>query len=387
MSRLTMPGYDDLTPDQDRILRLPDEGRYMVCGPPGTGKTIIALLRAVAMSRRDNKPVVVMFNRLLRSYCEQVLRKQNLRMEVRTYHAWFCRHYERRYGKRPPKMLDDAGRPRAYRYDWEKIIHTCAASGSIAQDSTPLLIDEGQDLPRHFYEYVGLHFPNIMVLADENQTLDEDENSTLRTICDQLGIPGENCYRLKDNMRNTLQIARVARHFYPGTAAGVPDLPSRHGAKAYLIDYGDLDYFSEWVVRHYQMHPRFLIAVLTAKNDNLDALRDRIQPLCRQHKVHFACYKSSNNCYINFDSPGIVLLNLQSMKGLEFDSVLVADLHGHTVRPNAAGHKMRLYVASSRPSERLYLFHDRNQKAPILKEMPKEDLLCRHSLRRKGTPG
>jgi len=382
-----MPGFDDLTPDQDRILRLPDEGRYLVYGPPGTGKTVVALLRAVAMSQRENVPQVVMFNRLLRSYCDQVLRKRNLQVEVRTYHAWFCRQYEKLYGGRPPETVDEGGRPRPYRYDWKKIVNACAASGNIAQDTTPLLVDEGQDLPRHFYEYISLHFPNVMVFADENQMLDEEENSTIQVICDQLGVPEENCCRLKDNMRNTLQIARVARHFYAGTAGGVPDLPNRVGANAYLIDYGDLGFFAERIVRHYRIHPQFLIAIITAKNDNLDALRNKIEPLCQEHKVAFTCYKSSDNGRINFDRPGIVLLNLQSMKGLEFDSVLVADLHGHSVRPNAMEHKMRLYVASSRPRERLYLFHDRNQPTPILNDMPGEDVLCRYSLSKEGASG
>jgi hypothetical protein len=46
-----------------------------------------------------------------------------------------------------------------------------------------------------------------------------------------------------------------------------------------------------------------------------------------------------------------------------------------------------MYVASSRPRERLYLFHDRNQRSPILDDMPGEDVLGRYSLSREGASG
>lgn len=384
MSRLTMPGFDELTPEQDRILRLPDDGRYLVQGPPGTGKTIVALLRATAMSWRKNPPHLLVHNRLLRDYCDQMLRRQNLATKVSTWHSWFCRHFRQTYGHSPPALLDQDDKPRPFLYDWRKITDTCAAAGEISPNPTPLLIDEGQDMPRQFYGYIHLHFPHIMVFADENQRLDEHANSTIQTICEQLGISEEDRHPLQDNMRNTRQIAQVARHFYAGVATGLPDLPNRLGPIPYLIDYEDLDHFAERIVRHALIHPESLVGIFTAANQNLEALRGLLAPLCHARQVAFACYTAAAKTRIDFDVPGIVLLNLQSMKGLEFDTVLVADLHSHIVQPNAAAHRMRLYVAASRPRHRLFLFHERERPAPILEVMPKEDVLYRYSLRRNG---
>jgi superfamily I DNA/RNA helicase len=395
-----MPGFDDLTPDQDKILRLPDEGRYLVYGPPGTGKTIIALMRAVAMRERGNQPVTIMFNRLLNLYCRQMLGQGGSYAPVFTYHQWFCQHFGSLYRERPPERVDEQGNTLKFRYDWGKVIQTCAAQTQIKTDPTPLLIDEGQDLPRQFYEYLSLHFPNIMVFADENQMLDDEENCILKDICNQLGIShkldpqtkaimpdNEHTFLLRDNMRNTQQIARVAEHFYTGTQSGKPDLPVRDGPKPYLIDHNDLSFFAERIVRHSRIHPQYLIAVITSDNSSWEAIRQLIEPLCSEQGLHFACYNSQVKKPIDFNNAGIVLLNLQSMKGLEFDSVLVADLHRHSVRTNSAEHKMRMYVASSRPRERLYLFHDRNQRSPILDDMPGEDVLGRYSLSREGASG
>lgn len=381
MSRMSMPGVDDLTAEQDRILRLPDEGRYFVGGPPGTGKTIVALLRAHAMTARSNRPSILMHNKLLKSYCSQWMKSRKLKLDVSTYHSWFSNHYQQSYGARPPELTDANGNVMSWCYDWGKIEGIVAAKPS-EPSSAPLLIDEGQDLPRAFYQYLSLHFLNIMVFADENQMLDEHQNSTKNDIWTELDIPEENCYILKANHRNTLEIACVAQHFYAGTDAGKPDLPTRKGqVSPCLVDYGNLEYMARKVVRLAGNRPHDLIAVLTANNKSQDAVKSPLEAACLQTKTCFTWYRSNNGAQVDFNSAGIVLLNLQSVKGLEFDSVLIADLHEHRVFRDSQAHKMKLYVATSRAKDRLYLLHNRASACPVLQCMPGENILKRHKFK------
>ena len=249
-----------------------------------------------------------------------------------------------------------------------------------------MLIDEGQDLPRSFYQYVSLHFANIMVFADENQMLDEQQNSTKEDIWAQLSIPAENRYVLRTNHRNTLEIAAVAQHFYAGTDAGQSDLPSRKGqVPPYLVDYGSLEYMARKVARLAGNRPHDLIAVMTACNESQDAVKAQLEPVCRQTETRFTWYRSDNGARVDFDQAGIVLLNVQSVKGLEFDGVLIADLHEHYVCRDSEAHKMKLYVATSRARDRLYILHNRTRECPLLTLMPGEDILKRHTLKDKGT--
>jgi DNA helicase IV len=380
MSRMNMPGVDDLTSEQDRILRLPDEGRFFVGGPPGTGKTIVALLRAHAMTARSNSPTILMHNKLLKSYCTQWLAGRKLKLTVDTYNSWFCQHYRRSYGASPP-MLPAKGKEKWQPYDWSQIEEAVAAKPS-QPSLDPLLIDEGQDLPRAFYQYIGLHFQNIMVFADENQMLDEQQNSTKENIWAELAIPTDNRYILKTNHRNTLEIARVAQHFYAGTDAGKPDIPTRKGQiPPCLVDYGSLEYMAKKVVCLAGNRPHDLIAVMTANNKSQDAVRLRLEAECCQTKTRFTWYRSGNGAQVDFNRAGIVLLNLQSVKGLEFDSVLIADLHEHRVFSDSQAHKMKLYVATSRAKDRLYLLHNRTSAYPVLNCMPGENILKRHKFK------
>lgn len=383
MSRLKMPGVDNLTPEQDRILRLPDEGRHFVGGPPGTGKTIVALLRAHAMTARDNQPVILMHNKLLERYCLQWLASRKLRLPVSTWNRWFPRHYARIYRTSPPK-LPAQGTSGWQPYDWPQIEETLASHPS-PKSSVPLLIDEGQDLPRAFYQYVSLHFDHVTVFADENQMLDEQQNSTKEAIWAELSIPPEHRYVLTSNHRNTLEIAKVANHFYPGTDAGRPDMPVRRGDTPQLVDYGSVARVANWIAGMAGNRRQQLIGVLTANNKSQDALRAALEPACNQANIRFSWYRYGQDVLVNFDQAGVVLLNLQSVKGLEFDSVLIADLHEHHIHRNGLAHKMRLYVATSRARDRLHLLHHRDNTCRLLTLMPGEDILRRHTLQTEGS--
>lgn len=66
---MRLPNATDLNEEQEQVyLYAPEDGRVLVSGPPGTGKTVLAVLRGVEAARKGRRVVVAMFNRMLEAY-------------------------------------------------------------------------------------------------------------------------------------------------------------------------------------------------------------------------------------------------------------------------------------------------------------------------------
>ena len=69
--KFKLPGVEDLNKDQDRVLRLPEDGQFLIVGGPGTGKSVVALLRAMKFSN-GNDYIFLTYNRVLSSATDQL---------------------------------------------------------------------------------------------------------------------------------------------------------------------------------------------------------------------------------------------------------------------------------------------------------------------------
>ena len=60
--RFRLPGIQDLSKEQEDARALPMEGQHLIVGGPGTGKSILALLRARRLSQEDAQYVFLVYN-------------------------------------------------------------------------------------------------------------------------------------------------------------------------------------------------------------------------------------------------------------------------------------------------------------------------------------
>lgn len=87
---MRMPNSRQISEEQQDIFEeAPIDGVILVSGPPGTGKTVIAFLRAQTIAKRKQDVVVLMYNRVLRRYTENVASEIEGSVESRTMHSWF----------------------------------------------------------------------------------------------------------------------------------------------------------------------------------------------------------------------------------------------------------------------------------------------------------
>ena len=182
-----LPTYQDLSGEQQEVYELPLDGNYLVSGPPGTGKTVMALYRAQQYRKAGREVVLLSFNRLLNDFMGEGARSLHIGPVVTTYTMWL----KTSFNGNVPLVSNPRNN---WDYDWNEIIQRAPELPRL----DCLIIDEGQDMPREFYFFAKQITDHLTVFADENQRIFE-EQSTIADIRTWLGNPPG--YRLTENYR------------------------------------------------------------------------------------------------------------------------------------------------------------------------------------------
>ena len=381
-----LPNIEDLTKQQERVRLLPRDGCYLIVGGPGTGKSVIALLRARRHQRRSQGQapdyVFLVYNQLLLEASRDLTDNQ---LQAATWIAWFKACFKQML-RRPCPLLP-TGKP--FDLDWPAINEAIANAASLPAPTTAyLIIDEGQDMPSGFYRALtNLGFENFFVVADQNQQI-TDQHSSLREIQSALAIPPERRIELTDNYRNSYPVARLARAFCPRDPASPPPAlpPERRAALIpLLVDYGpgcrlDFDGVIERLLKAADRNPAQLLGVFTANN----ATRARYHRRLGELDVHLdhgrprlLSYQSGSPADLHFSRGGICVINGQSAKGLEFHTVFLADVDEYHCPNNdqAAQEALmrRFYVMVSRACERTILLRRADRPCPAEAILPQDE--------------
>jgi len=383
-----LPDIQELSKEQERARLLPKEGCHLIVGGPGTGKSVLALLR----TRRHHRPkgaqdyVFLVYNRLLLEASRELV---DGAVNAHPWKAWVKGTYKRMLSSPCPTR----GEP--YHLDWERIkAGIDAAPEPMAPPLTPfVIIDEGQDMPPAFYHTLAqLGFEHFYVVADQNQQI-TDENSNLRDIENALAIDTRARIELTENYRNCDRVARLALAFCVHDPASPPiDLPSgRPCARTpVLVDCGPgcrLDFGS--VVRRLlklaDRDPDRLIGVITPNDASrrrwLDALQGDSVLLDhgRPRIVTYAAGEGDEGH--RFSQGGLFVINAQSAKGLEFDKVFLADIDEYPCyledRVWMDGLKRLFYVMVSRAREQVILLRQSGRSCPIEAILPRDESILR----------
>ncbi|MBZ0135004.1 MAG: AAA family ATPase [Planctomycetes bacterium] len=327
---MRLPNSKDLSDEQMEVyLEAPIEGDVLVTGPPGTGKTVIAMFRAGYLVKKRRSPTVVMFNSVLRNYTGNAAGGE---FETSTLHSWAnswwenldipvdcvqplssvlvdCPADERpeinrlggRYDfyKRKVRVRADAYELHRSKIRWPVVpafphgdsvleLNWRGALNAIANayaraglnpksiDWGHLIVDEAQDFGNELWEMFRVirqimfkdnrgPVPALTVLADENQRIFEN-NSTIDEIRQGLSIAKEREYQLTRNYRNTKETAMLAREFYVGLETGIPKLPSRGGDKPKLVRAQSYNACIGYIARYARMHDNEEIGIILRKN-------------------------------------------------------------------------------------------------------------------------
>ncbi len=371
----SLPRLDQMTKDQRKVLRLKKEGQYLIVGSPGTGKSVVALLRAREYVNDENN-LFLTFNHVLSHATQQLFEGE---LNCQTAMSWFYKLQWELMGGLPNTFDRDKMPEREpHKPDYEQVVSRFKPL-NVNYSQYQIIIDEGQDLPPGWYDSLTeLGFENFFVVADQNQQITE-EHSSRTELLEVLGLENKEVVELKENWRNTSSIAIFANCFYTDKTSPNPLIPNRVSTDIPMqFEYTNIDQIYDMILSEYDRDPSKLIGLIVPtenkrewyakKLGNDHVKRSNSKPLIT---TYFANQKSEVD--IDFAYGGIVVLNDKSVKGIEFDTVFIIIDEFKMINNDIESLKKRFYVMSSRARERLFLFKSAKLTSVIEEILPKPD--------------
>lgn len=361
---MKIPTYDEVArvPEQLSVYEAPFDESLFIVGPPGSGKTVLAIHRARMMATAGNAVVLVTYNRMLRRLSTLL---GEGRVQARTMHKFVSGHYIERVKHLAPG--------KRFSYDWDAMFDAMRRQSS-GTDSTHMIVDEGQDLPKQFFRYAReFAATNLTVFADENQAL-TDEHSTLKDIKDAAGL-GDPVV-LSGNHRNRPEVARVAEHFHAGRLPAAEVHRESSGELPRIVVYGNLEEAAARIVNWHSARGG-RVGVVVDRNVTGASMQAALRRRLQGRRVDLYSHRMKNEDAIRLLEPGITVLNEKSIKGQEFDTVFVMEVERFLRRGGEASSRV-MYMLCSRARDNLFLMHEGNGlPSGLLLRLPGPQLLAR----------
>lgn len=361
---MKLPTFDELQNDERQldIFEHPLDQPLFVAGPPGSGKTVLAVKRAQMLSDGGSSPQIITFNRMLRRLVELL---SDGSFSTKTMHSFVGGDYRRRA---PGEELSSS-----FDWDWPKMLSILAAKKPLPKFDH-LIIDEGQDLAEGFFRYASKHAATVLtVFADEDQAIG-DRRTTLKEIKSAANLPDPKL--LQNNHRNSPEISKVAEHFHAGILPAATVQRGTIGSRPQLIRTAGANSTVE-MIANWHNNRGGSIGVIVDSNAHGAEIQGLLKAVLPNARIDRYDHDQKNEDLIDVTVPGITLLNRESVKGQEFDSVFVLELE-KMIPWQTETMRRTLYMICTRARDYLTLvFGPAALSAAALSQLPGADILER----------
>lgn len=364
---MKFPSWDDLTANESQrnVLEVPLNQSLFVVGPPGSGKTVLAIRRAKMMRKQNSSVQIVTYNRMLKRLIH--LRTPNV--QVATMHAFVARDYRMRSRSVDvPYVGDDR-----FRYHWDMLCEEIGSLANIGARITCMILDEAQDLDLGFYRYLCYIASVFNVFADTEQALSRQFTSYEDIIkITGIGRP----IILSDNYRNCPEVARVAEYYHDGDLPAAMVKRSNLGQKPRLR-YAKSEAHAARLISRWFLNRGGNVGVIVKTNEHGLKLQDALRGELPGRRVDRYSNEESNEMDIDLLDPGITILNEKSVKGQEFDSVFILQVE-EFLPCSSPQDKRIMYMMCSRARDFLFLVHGQRKLSKAAESsLPTPDVLER----------
>lgn len=318
---------DDLDDVQQVVAALPQDGKYLITGKPGSGKTNLLVLRAVYLIRANLPDVKVLtWTRLINEFIATGTARHGLETgrELQTFKSW------------AQSALQDVGMDIVLTGEFADQIHQITRALQSAEEALfmydGMMLDEVQDYSSGLVRLLAALSNRVFFVRDENQRIYDAHGGmdAARTLVDRV-LP------LPWHYRNGRRICAVAEAImseddYVSTSRYPEErLPSR----VFLRQHADLDEQIEAVKvelrGQLRSYPNELLGVMVPRQPHLrdvvEALRDSdLEERC-QFQTREELYSSLDD-----DKP-IIVSTVHAAKGVEYRAAHLVAMEGITDFP------------------------------------------------------
>jgi hypothetical protein len=355
---------------QEQLARNLGDGHRVIHGVAGSGKTMILGFRALQLAEILTKPILVLcFNVSLAARLRRHVIEKQIEHKVSVYHFHdWCGQQIKAYHCAMPKS--DAP---YFERQVMAVIRGVEESQIPRAQYGAVLIDEGHDFEPEWLQLVTQmvdpETDSLMLLYDDAQSIYKKRRA-LDFSLSSVGIKARGRTTiLKLNYRNSREILEFAYTFAqefisaeesdedhipvitPESAGGSGPAPV---FRLFERESDELDYVvrcvSKWLN---QGHAANEIAILVPGNKMAQVIAERldmagIPNLCLVGKENKAAYDP--------DKPLVTVLTIHSSKGLEFETVVMADIDKiHFVAKEIADQVKLMYVGMTRAKSQLLI--------------------------------
>ncbi|MFB7546651.1 hypothetical protein [Streptomyces sp. NPDC056154] len=358
---MNFPSLVELTPDQYDVVELPFDGNHLITGPQGSGKTVMAVYRAWMQATAGRETSLITRSNLLSQYTAQFSGRLSEGFRVITFHRWLSDFWKKNFQEEPPNDGEDE-----WSYDWPRMLIACLRRRPELMEG--LVIDEGQNLPHQFYELCGILENHVTVFADGSHSVDERQ-TTLVDIEKELDVDEETLL-LRTNHRTSREIALLADRFRVDTKFENAELPDRSGEVPHLMHCSTERPFVTQLAQYISSHPDCTIGIICRTTELQREIHRQLSGLGLHSSVQSYISHDMNRRTVDFSTHKTQIVNITSMKGLEFDIVFVPDLDSYADDPTGAMARERFHALCMRARRELHFVYHGSREPEIVADIP-----------------